>query len=272
MEDFSKTDELLNIVNQHAKEVRFEEENKQILRMFENRPQYDDENRSSLVSNSVGNKTIPKVKKKRPVKIIIITALAMLTIASAIKVNQINKPYNEALESYVTMENHESFDTSDEATRYELEEIGQEIANSIIEKSQKSINLDPNMEVIIGMGLAVDKINNKVIEYPNKDAFYYNDSIFNPGWAQKMYTEIRESLLKAGIIELPEKLEDYLIANGFDGGEVRFNRVTGKYEVESAEEVSLKQMLINLYEFAQAKVVDTDVDLNFGDFGGARHG
>lgn len=200
-----------------------------------------------IVSNSVGNKKIIK----KIIKVIVPIGLAALvTLGSINGLNETKK--NNYRENYIVMEDYEINTEYDK--HYDLKGTGERLAYSIIEKSN-STNFDLLQELVLGLGLACEKVNkmSPLTTYNLNKAYDYTSlRIDFEGWVEQIYDSMKKVLAENGIINLPETLRELLVEFGFSKGIYNCNPITGTLEFTPKEDVSDKEMIKSLLEYASS--------------------
>lgn len=201
-----------------------------------------------LIEKSVGKR---KCAKKIGGAVLSAALVALLTM-SGIVIHNNNNKIDDFRENYVSVENY--LENGEETQYYDLEGIGKGIASSILLKSNED-NFDIAYEIVVGLGLACEKVNDlhPVGKYNLNKAFDYDElNIEFDGWIETVYGSMRDTLKEGGLIELPENLRSLLIKFGFDNGVYSYNPITGVLEFFEKENVSDKEMIKSLIAYASS--------------------
>ena len=198
----------------------------------------DEDVYSSIIENSVGNQKIKKIVQKILLSAALVASLVVAGqgIATNVQIENVKEQYVEDISEHEEIEMHSSYLLHS----YDFDGIGYEIANSIIENSINN-EVDPNLEVVKGLGVIIDEVSEHE-EYRIKDASFY---------APKIYKSIQRELSESGIIELPQSLDEFLQKNNFGNKILIFNPITGMINYKDTDKCDEQQMIENMVSYAK---------------------
>lgn len=246
----SEQNEVDALVNQvHAEYYAAQGENEKVLSAEE----YDE-----LSKNSVGTGKTKKVFVKVILPLAFVATLLGRIGWSNYKIEEAKQSYFSDMYIYDEGEMHSSYIEHN----YNFDYMGLDIAGkitNILGLIKTEINepgnkkVDPNYEVLKALGLAVDE----VLEYTTKhNVGNAIDESSILGWAEEIYSGVRDELKELGIIELPFDFSDFLKANGFGDKKLYFDHITGMIHCKYGVETDSKDMLRNLMAYAKFHVIN----------------
>ena len=196
-------------------------------------------------------------KKSLIIKIALLTTLATaaVTVVPDYAIRQTYKTPGTEMGQFI------SFSADSEVPETDVKDIGREIADEITKEVQEFnvMNTDPNnkydanIAVIIRLGNIYEQIVDTAV-YSKKGT---NDKAWGAGerndfWLVNMYDVMQYNLRANGIIDLPEKFEDFLSANNLNKGNMNYNPLTNVLRLTNEDQVvSYYDSLDNLEEFSR---------------------